>query len=46
MDTAAIFLEQAIEQRQIISTALKVWDIYNDFRSQSRCPALLKKMNL
>ncbi len=45
-DTAADFLEQAIDQREIIITTLKTWDVYDDFRSHPRYPALLKRMNL
>lgn len=46
MDTAADLLERALEQRELIVTNLKVWPLYDDFRSHPRYPALLKKMNL
>lgn len=46
MDAAADLLERAIEQRELIITNLRVWPIYDDFRSHPRYPALLKKMNL
>ena len=46
MDQAADLLDQAIEQRELIITNLKVWPLYDDFRSHPRYSALLKKMNL
>jgi serine/threonine-protein kinase len=46
MDMAADLLDQAIEQRELIITNLKVWPLYDDFRSHPRYSALLKKMNL
>jgi hypothetical protein len=46
MDMAADLLDQAIEQRELIITNLKVWPLYDDFRSHPRYSVLLKKMNL
>ena len=45
-DTAADLLNQSIDQRELIITNLKVWSLYDDFRSHPRYPALLKRMNL
>jgi Flp pilus assembly protein TadD len=46
MDAAANLLDQAIDQREVVATNLKVWPLYDDFRSHPRYPALLKGMNL
>ena len=46
MDEAADLLDQAIDQRELIVTNLKVWTLYDDFRSHPRYPVLLKRMNL
>jgi hypothetical protein len=46
MDAAADLLDQAIDQREVVTTILKAWPLYDDFRSHPHYPELLKKMNL
>ena len=45
-DTAIDRLNQAIDQRELIITNLKTWQLYDSIRNHPRYPALLKRMNL
>lgn len=45
-DTTIDLLNQAIDQRELIITNLKTWQLYDGIRNHPRYPALLKRMNL